>query len=45
VSYLQAVQENKVRLVCNACRRPVTLDDVTGDEPYVPEYRPPAGAI
>lgn len=34
--------EAEIKLpACNGCGRRVTLDDVTGDEPYVPAYITP----
>lgn len=40
-SYLQQVADGHIALVCQGCFRkePLTLDEVTGDEPIVPEYR------
>lgn len=45
LSYLAKVQSGEVQLVCNGCGKAVTLDDVSGDEPFTPEYTPPPGGI
>jgi hypothetical protein len=44
LSHLQDVADGKLPLHCNGCFKLLTLDQVTGDEPFVPAYQPPAGA-
>jgi hypothetical protein len=38
-SWISETARGAGQLQCTACRRVVSLDDVTGDEPYLPEYR------
>jgi hypothetical protein len=41
VSWLDDVLEKGQPIQCNGCRKLVSLDDITGDEPFIPPYRPP----
>jgi uncharacterized protein YfaQ (DUF2300 family) len=41
VSWLDDVIEKEQPIQCSGCKKLVTLDDVSGDEPYTPTYRQP----
>lgn len=45
LSYLITIKEGNAQLRCRGCHHDLALEDVSGDEPYIPEYLPPAGHI